>query len=167
AEKDFHYVAVYRSNVSGFSPKLMTPYATVGGTQFTDAGAISNGQRFYYRLSSVDFSGNESSFSPEISASIDGVEVGNDLPTEFALSQNYPNPFNPTTRIGYSVPEKVHVTLKVYDVLGREVATLIDGERVQGRYETEFDGSRFASGVYVYRIQAGSFTETRRFILQK
>ncbi len=164
-EKDFHYVAVYRSTFSGFSPQGMTPYATVGGTQFTDA--VVNGQKFYYRIAAVDFSGNESKFSPEISASINGVDVSDGLPTEFALSQNYPNPFNPSTKISYSVPKTVHVTLKVYDVLGREVVTLVNGIVMQGTYEATFDGSRFASGVYLYRLQAGPYVQTRRFMLQK
>ena len=89
------------------------------------------------------------------------------VPSQFALEQNYPNPFNPTTVIDYQLPVNSFVTLKVYDVLGREVATLVDGQKSAGYYQTTFDGSRFASGVYFYRIQAGTFTVVKKFVLMK
>jgi hypothetical protein len=85
----------------------------------------------------------------------------------FELSQNYPNPFNPTTLIQYRLPAVSHVTLKVYDVLGREVATLVNGRQTPGTYKVEFNGSRFASGVYFYRLQAGSYTKTMKLLLLK
>jgi dienelactone hydrolase len=87
------------------------------------------------------------------------------LPASFALSQNYPNPFNPTTTISYSLPAAVHVTLKVFDVLGREVATLVDGNQHAGANSLKFDASRLSSGVYYYRIVAGSFTGSRQMLL--
>ena len=87
------------------------------------------------------------------------------IPYKFMLNQNYPNPFNPSTKISYSIPEQSYVNLKVYDVLGREVATLADGEHVQGNYKFEFDASNLTSGVYFYRIQAGSFIDTKKMIL--
>ncbi len=86
---------------------------------------------------------------------------------EFQLSQNYPNPFNPTTTISYSVPKTSFVTLKVYDVLGRELETLVKGERSQGNYKIIFNASRLASGMYIYRMQAGSYVETKKLILMK
>jgi len=93
------------------------------------------------------------------------------LPESFALRQNYPNPFNGQTRIRYALPAEVRhygstsMTLKVYDVTGREVATLVDGPAVPGHHEVLFDASRFSSGMYLYRLNAGSFTETRRMVL--
>ncbi|MDR3627255.1 MAG: T9SS type A sorting domain-containing protein, partial [Ignavibacteriaceae bacterium] len=85
----------------------------------------------------------------------------------FSLSQNYPNPFNPSTRIEYSLPKSEHVTLKVYDILGREVATLVNENKQTGSYSIQFNAGKFASGVYIYRIQAGSFTQTKKLLLLK
>ena len=90
-----------------------------------------------------------------------------DLLTTYNLFQNYPNPFNPATIISYSIPETDLVTLKVYDVLGNEVATLVSENKPVGSYEIEFDGSELTSGVYFYRLQAGSFIETKKMILMK
>jgi hypothetical protein len=94
------------------------------------------------------------------------------LPSMFALYQNYPNPFNPTTVIGYQLTAVSHVTLKVYDVLGREVATLVDGQQNAGVYNVNFNGSRFASGVYFYRINAvgddgQKFVSVKKLVLMK
>ncbi len=88
-------------------------------------------------------------------------------PDSYNLAQNYPNPFNPSTKISWQSPVGIHQTIKVYDVLGNEVATLVDEYREAGRYEVEFDGSNLASGMYLYRLQAGSFIETRKMILIK
>jgi hypothetical protein len=88
-------------------------------------------------------------------------------PFTFALSQNYPNPFNPTTSIQYQVESRQYVTLTVYDILGRLVTTLVDGEKAPGSYTATFDGSKLPSGIYLYRLQAGNFTQTRRMVLMK
>ncbi|HED07118.1 MAG TPA: T9SS type A sorting domain-containing protein [Ignavibacteria bacterium] len=89
----------------------------------------------------------------------------NNLPTNFALEQNYPNPFNPSTTIKYDLPKEGFVTLKVYDMLGREVATLVNKEQSAGRYIITFDASGLASGIYFYRISAGKFLQTKKLIL--
>ncbi len=111
-----------------------------------------------------------------IPATIDfPVGVGNDinsLPTKFSLHQNYPNPFNPSTKIIYEIPEQVRngirlVTLKVYDVLGNEVATLVNEEKQAGTYEVEFDASNHSSGIYYYQLQSGSFIETKKMVFIK
>jgi len=94
-------------------------------------------------------------------------QTRNGTPQAFSLEQNYPNPFNPTTKISWQSPVGSHQTLKVYDVLGNEVATLVDEYKAAGRYEVEFDASGLASGIYFYRIQAGSFVETKKMILLK
>ena len=96
------------------------------------------------------------------------------LPNDFKLEQNYPNPFNPSTRIRYSIPDGQNnfVTLKVYNILGNEVATLVNGEKPAGTYEAEFNsmdsqGRSLPSGVYFYKLTAGSFSQTNKMILLK
>jgi len=83
----------------------------------------------------------------------------------FFLSQNYPNPFNPTTSIQYEISSRQFVTISVYDLLGREIATLINEEKPVGEYAVEFDGTGLPSGIYFYRIKAGSYSETRKMVL--
>ena len=87
--------------------------------------------------------------------------------SKFELFQNYPNPFNPTTKIKYSLPEDSYVELKLFDVLGREVAMIVNNEQDQGIYEVEFNASQLASGVYLYKIKAGKYIKTRKMILMK
>ena len=98
---------------------------------------------------------------------VTSVENNNAVPTVFALEQNYPNPFNPTTVIRYAVPQQTNVSLKVYDMLGREVAILADGSKPSGSYAVQFDASRYSSGVYVYRLLAGSQVITKKMTLLK
>ena len=90
-----------------------------------------------------------------------------DLPQDFQLFQNYPNPFNPTTTINYSIPKENSVTIKVYDVLGKEVATLVNGNKPVGNYSVEFDASKLVSGIYYYRLQAGNYSGTKKLIFIK
>ncbi|HUI29684.1 MAG TPA: T9SS type A sorting domain-containing protein [Candidatus Acidoferrales bacterium] len=90
-----------------------------------------------------------------------------DAPSSFTLFQNYPNPFNPSTTISYRIPAMSHVTLKIYDVLGREVATIVDEKKMPGTYEVKFDGSKFASGVYFCRMNAGNYLATKKLMLLK
>jgi hypothetical protein len=87
------------------------------------------------------------------------------IPKEFALEQNYPNPFNPSTTIRYGLPNRSHVTLSVFNTLGQQVAQLVNGEQEAGYHEVRFDASGLASGVYLYRMVAGGFVETRRLML--
>ena len=95
------------------------------------------------------------------------LETVQEIPTAFALAPNYPNPFNPATTIEFALPEAVSVSLRVYDVTGREVARLVDGAMVAGTHRVAFDASRLPSGVYLYRLQAGSFTQVHRMTLMK
>jgi len=99
-------------------------------------------------------------------------ETSESQPKEFLLSQNYPNPFNPTTKIKYQIPELSFITLKVYDVLGKEVAALVNEEKPAGSYEVDFNSrgliyQTLPSGIYFYRLQAGSFVETKKMVLMK
>ena len=88
-------------------------------------------------------------------------------PVEFALAQNYPNPFNPTTSINYSIPEAGNVELKVYDILGNEVATLVNETKSPGSYVADFNASSFASGIYIYSLRTNNFVQTKKMILMK
>lgn len=88
-------------------------------------------------------------------------------PSGFALSQNYPNPFNPSTVINYEVPKSSNITLSVYDILGREVAVLVNGEKSPGSYSVRFDGSSLPGGVYLYRLVSDNFSAVKKFILVK
>ncbi len=130
---------------------------------------------YKYRLKQIDFDG-KFKYSKEI-------EVDVTAPTEFSLSQNYPNPFNPVTTIRYSIPNVISIptgrernlaTLKIYDVLGEEVANLVNEQKPAGRYEVKFNGSNLPSGVYIYRLtavpigsQAGSYSAVKKMILLK
>ncbi|MFO7524292.1 MAG: T9SS type A sorting domain-containing protein [Ignavibacteriaceae bacterium] len=119
---------------------------------------------YQYRLKQIDFDGTfEYSKVAE-------VEIG--LPTRFVLEQNYPNPFNPSTKIEYNIPnaatgQTLFVTLKVYDVIGNEVTILVDEYKTAGIYEVEFDASQLSSGIYFYKLSAGSFISTKKMILMK
>jgi hypothetical protein len=116
--------------------------------------------RYSYRFKEIDRDGT-SRLSPE-----EEVEVGS-LPASFALSQNYPNPFNPTTTIGFAVPFTGHVSLKVYDMLGKEVATLVNGELPPGAHRVAFDASRMASGVYFTHLEFGGKQLLKKMLLVK
>ncbi len=100
------------------------------------------------------------------------VETSEAIPAQFTLFQNYPNPFNPTTLISYTLPKRSTVSLKIYDILGREVRSLLNSEQGPGVYKIEWDGknnygTKVASGSYIYRIEAGDFVQSKKMILLK
>ncbi|MBI5472680.1 MAG: T9SS type A sorting domain-containing protein [Ignavibacteriae bacterium] len=113
-------------------------------------------RRSYFQLDDLDFSG-----STDVTL-LDGV-----IPSSFELLQNYPNPFNPTTNIRFTILNSQLTTLKVYDVLGREVATLVNEQKEAGTHQAQFDASGLASGTYMYRFTAGSFVATKMMILAR
>jgi hypothetical protein len=114
---------------------------------------------YSYRLKQIDLDGSFN-FSKI-------VEVEVKVPNKFELSQNYPNPFNPATTIKYEIAKETNVTLKIYDVIGNEVATLVNETKPAGTYQVIFDASNLSNGVYLYKIQAGNFTATKKLILMK
>jgi len=89
------------------------------------------------------------------------------MPTEYVLYQNYPNPFNPRTNIGFRIADRGFVSIKVYDVLGKEIATLVNEEKPAGNYEVEFDATNLTSGIYFYQLKAGNLIETKKMLLLK
>ena len=102
-----------------------------------------------------------------ITATVSSVNNENKLPEKFILSQNYPNPFNPSTKISWQAPVGGYQTLKVFDILGKEVANLIDEYRPAGSYEVKFDAENLKSGIYFYKLETGNFLETKKMILLK
>ncbi len=158
-------------NNSGFEVQRstnQTNWATLGfvrgaGTtteaqsySFVDASASG---RVFYRLKQVDFDG-QFEYS-------NIIEVNAGTPKTFALEQNYPNPFNPSTAISYQLPVAGNVSLKVFDMLGKEVATLVNARQDAGAYTVNFNANNLSSGVYFYRLQSGNFVQTRKMMLVK
>ena len=116
--------------------------------------------RASYRLKQIDRNG-----TFKYSESVEAMATAS--PTMFAMEQNYPNPSNPSTTIGYTIPTHSHVTLLVFNTLGRKVAELVNGEKDAGSYNVTFDARVLSSGVYLYRIQAGNFSQTRKLVVIK
>ena len=114
---------------------------------------------YFYRLKQIDFNGHYS-FS-------DQVTVEYRLPKSFIVSHNYPNPFNPVTTIKFDIPNDGLVQLDVFDILGRRIATLLNENKVAGSYEYNFNASTLASGVYIYKLQAGDFVSSKKMVLIK
>jgi Secretion system C-terminal sorting domain len=125
---------------------------------FVDRGLTSGS--YSYRLKQVDFDG---SFTYHMLS--ETIEIGS--VTTFALEQNYPNPFNPATIINYQIPVEGQVSLKVYDMLGNEVVTLVNEIKTAGEHQIEFNAGAISSGIYFYRLQSGNFIETKRMMLMK
>ncbi len=124
---------------------------------FTDDNPV-NGSRFNYRLKQIDTDGNY-----EFSNTIE-VEI---FPGEYVLNQNYPNPFNPTTKITYQISKESNVEIKVYNILGAEVASLVNETKEPGYYEVEFNSINLPSGTYIYRMTAGDFVQVKKMVLMK
>jgi hypothetical protein len=97
----------------------------------------------------------------------DVAMLNSEIPKTYSLSQNYPNPFNPVSKIRYDLPQESNVSLKIYDVLGREVKVLVDAKQTVGSYEVEFNAAKYSSGLYFYRITAGNFVQTKKMMLLK
>ncbi len=128
-------------------------------TNYTYVDSDLSASTAYYRLKQIDFDGT-STYS-------NTVEVNNALPTSFALEQNFPNPFNPTTNIKFSLPEAQNVSLKVFNMLGQEVVTLVNEFRNAGVYEVSFNANNLPTGTYFYSITAGEFTSVKKMLLIK
>lgn len=131
----------------------------------TSAATVANLSTGIYTASATDVT-NFTYFSVG-NAGFVSVEKEEGLPTEFQLSQNYPNPFNPTTTIKFAIKEASFVSLKVYNVIGEEVANLVNEQMTPGNYNYSFDASKLTSGIYLYRLQAGDFVSTKKMILIK
>jgi hypothetical protein len=138
------YSAGERPRGIGFSPTGDTAYVSIFGSTLPTPGV----RRYKRTAVSVE---------PD----------GNAVPEVYTLSQNYPNPFNPTTEIQFAIPKQGLTTVKVYDILGQEVATLVNEMLAPGSYKTRLDGTRLASGTYIYMIQSGDFRMSKKMLLLK
>ena len=125
---------------------------------------IIGGDFYYYDTNNGDF---RKAALAKVSYGTSYVEIDNNYPNAFHLYQNYPNPFNPVTSIKYSVPKISLVNLVVYDVLGKEIMTLVNEEKYPGNYTIQFDGSNLSSGVYLCVMKSDNFNETKKLILLK
>jgi photosystem II stability/assembly factor-like uncharacterized protein len=162
-EPDLHGYVIYRCADSIAHPATSEYYATAIDTFFIDSSPTQSARYF---IRAQDIHGNYSEASNEIQVVITGIAGdGNELPVTYSLSQNYPNPFNPITTINYQLPTQSRVTLKIFDVLGKEVAILVNGVEEPGYKTVNFNASKLASGVYYCRLVAGTFIEVKKMAL--
>jgi hypothetical protein len=150
---DFSYYNIYRSTINNFEPDSTNYYSIVDTAFFRDTTTITNG-KLYYRITAVDSCGNESVPGEQITVTITGIDEGEvEIVGEYKLYQNYPNPFNPTTIIPFKLKERSYVKVMVYDIKSEMLSVLVNETKEAGYYEAEFNGSNFASGIYLYRIE--------------
>ncbi|MEO8167353.1 MAG: choice-of-anchor D domain-containing protein [bacterium] len=140
-------------------------------TQIDTLIVVDTTTAFGTRIGSLGVAGvNALAVRTDSAATLGVSEIPGKLPQTFVLEQNYPNPFNPSTKIRFSIPagsSKPIVSLRIYDIVGREVAVLVNKEMEAGSYEATFDAAKLASGTYLYKLQAGSFVETKKMLLMK
>ena len=160
-DPDVEEYRVHRSTINGFLIADSTRIASTPDTSIVDSPPAS--EQYYYRITTVDIHGNEGLPTAQVGLPTGVDEEG--MPMTFVLGQNYPNPFNPSATIQFDIPQAEFVTLKVYTLLGQEVATLVNEVRPAGKYAEQFDASGLATGVYMYRLAAGSFTATKKLVL--
>ncbi|MFH1853586.1 MAG: T9SS type A sorting domain-containing protein [Candidatus Neomarinimicrobiota bacterium] len=170
AAEDLGYFKVYRSAVDNFVPSTENLIGTTETTLFVDTEISQVGQ-YYYRVSAMDANGNESEYST-VTMVVLSAEDGFGLPRKFALHHNYPNPFNPVTSIRYDLPAQAFVRIRVFDLLGKEIATLVNGTQEAGYQSVRWNatdrfGQPVSAGVYLYQIQAGEFSQTYKMVLLK
>lgn len=166
---DFTDTSILLSQEVGSLNLFQTTFGIVGPLLTANGVALDASITLFHRVVASD--GTESTVGPTAQATLTrGSLVNTDddtLPAEFALNQNYPNPFNPVTTIGYALPKAEYVRVAVYDVLGQQVAILVDATKPAGNHEVTFNAQDLPSGTYLYRIEAGSFRSARQLVLLK
>ncbi len=172
-ESDLSHYTIYRGALPNFTPSKYSVVATSPTNTFVDSDIFD--YTVYYKISAFDTNGNESDYSEEVAVLTVGVKDEQNNPYKFSLSQNYPNPFNPSTTIKYSIDVETSrgmseqiVTLKIYNILGKEIATLVNKEQAPGNYSVKFNSTKNnSSGIYFYTLSAGNFRETKSMLLIK
>ena len=162
-DHDFGFFRVYRQAAAD---TVATALAETPEPAFTDATA-EGGESYDYWVAALDVNGNESGFSQGVSVTVLGVEETSSLPTEFALNQNYPNPFNPATTLRFDLPQAAVVRLVVYDLRGREVARLADGDWPGGYHYVVWDGRGVPSGIFIARLVTPEYAQSIKMLLLK
>ena len=163
-DNDVNYFRIYRGFDS--SPDLDQVYDIATDTSYIDTQVIL-GKAYYYRITSVDFAGNESNFSEEIMVSVTLIENDKHNINKFILGQNYPNPFNPITKIKFSIPKQGNVKIELFNTLGKKIKTLLNQSISSGYHEIQFNAHDLSSGIYLYRIQFGKFQDVKKMIVLK
>jgi subtilisin-like proprotein convertase family protein len=161
------------SSVSGMSIGFIGGYTRLRPSNPLNTPFLGDPSGGVWRLRIIDIATGDSGrvyawgIQVNNSAFVGVNQISSEIPQKYMLSQNYPNPFNPQTSIQFSIPKAAFTVIKVYDILGKEVAKLVDKELTSGTYEVTFDGKDFASGVYFYRIESGDFTDVKKMMLVK
>lgn len=138
-------------------------FALVGNNDFLVTGFIKG--TVYFDSFQITGFGNGTGFVAKITDEATCVERKDPIPSSMRLYQNYPNPFNPATSISFELPNESYTTLKIYDLLGREIMTLVSGKLQAGKYKYQWDANNLSSGVYFYRLQSGNYNETKKLVL--
>jgi hypothetical protein len=168
-------IATYEVQIAD-NPNFTNPITASSNKLSLQVTGLSDGKDYYWKVRSNDGTGNTSYYSGtgqfKIISSTTAVEKKAEIPTQYALEQNYPNPFNPTTMINYSIPNNAFVVLKIFDMLGREIKTLVNNQMSAGKYSVAWkgednNGNKVTSGVYIFRISAGNFSAARKMVVLK
>ncbi len=162
--EDLAAYRIFRGTTPDFTADENSVIAQVYATEYMDKD-VKIGDTYYYAIAAIDFAGNQGDLARVQTTT--GVASSADMPTSFTLEQNYPNPFNPSTTISYAVPEYAHVTLAVYNVLGEEVARLVDEAKPAGRYTADWNAANCGSGLYLYKLESGPVKMFRKMQLVK
>jgi len=168
SEVDNYRFVIWRSNSADGNFAAIADLQATGGVattnyNYTDAN-VNAGVTYYYRLSDISIYGYETVHEMVVSAT-PGASLG--LAADFRLEQNYPNPFNPETTIRFSVPQTAQTVLAVFDMSGRQVATLVNGSLSAGYHQAVWNASDMTSGLYIYRLTSGDLTASGKMILTK
>jgi len=161
-----HWIDLYGGADASFNPIDLNSGIDLTKLSFSSK-RFDASKQYYYRVKYRDHNLKWSGWSNSTTFNVATDIKDNTIPTVYALDQNFPNPFNPVTKINYQLPKNSFVMLIVYDVLGKQVASLVNEEQAAGVYQTTFDGSGLSSGIYFYKIQAGDFVETKKLVLMK
>lgn len=159
-------VAPFDLNNPNFLPQSTSPVFTGAGIPSND-GFFDPAAVYVGAFGTEDWTFGWARFNPEITTDVKEERISNIIPDKFNLSQNYPNPFNPSTRISFAVVEPTNVKLAVYNILGQQVALLVNDFKSSGTYEVNFDASNLSSGIYIYTLEAGSTSISKKMTLLK